>query len=130
MARIQLTVRENISGFQAGKRKVLDQGKGLVVYSTTDMVSHVYTIVCGSNCIIMHFTGKECDVAPYTDAYETMKSVPIVQVATSHNNPETGETKILILNKVIWIGATMDHILVKPNQLRAYGMTVQDNPFA
>ena len=25
---------------------------------------------------------------------------------------------------------TMYHALVKPNQLRAYGITVQDNPFA
>ena len=27
------------------------------------------------------------------------------------------------------MGATMDHTLVNPNQLHAYGMTVQDNPF-
>ena len=59
------------------------QDKGLVVYSTTDMDSHADTIVCDFNYIIMHFTGKECDVAPYTNAYETIKLVPIVQVATS-----------------------------------------------
>ena len=28
------------------------------------------------------------------------------------------------------MGETMDHTLVNPNQLRAYGMTVQYNPFA
>ena len=28
------------------------------------------------------------------------------------------------------MGETMDHTLVNPNQLRIYGMTVQDNPFA
>ena len=28
------------------------------------------------------------------------------------------------------MGETMDHTLLIPNQLRAYGMTVQDNPFA
>ena len=28
------------------------------------------------------------------------------------------------------MGETMDHTLVNPNQLRAYGITVQDNPFA
>ena len=46
----------------------------------------------------MHFMGKECDVAPYTDAYETIKEVRIVQAATAYDNPETGETTILILN--------------------------------
>ena len=52
-------------------------------YSTMNLDSHVDTIVCGSNRIIIHFTGKECDVAPYTDAYETIKAVPIVQEATA-----------------------------------------------
>ena len=28
------------------------------------------------------------------------------------------------------MGETMDHTLVNPNKLRAYGMTVQDNPFS
>ena len=52
----------------------------------------------------MHFTGKECDVAPYNDAYKTIKAVPIVQEATSYDTPETGYTKILILNEAIWMG--------------------------
>ena len=46
----------------------------------------------------MHYTGKECDVSPYTDAYKAIKSVPIVLADTSYENPETGETTILILN--------------------------------
>ena len=95
-----------------------------------ELNSHADTIDCGSNCIVMRFTGKECDVAPYTDAYETIKSVPIVQANTAYDNPETWETTILILNEAIWMGATTDHTLVNPNQLREYGMTFQDNPFA
>ena len=58
-------------------------------------------------------------VAPYTDAYETSKTVPIVQAATEYENHETGEPTILILNKEIWMGATIGHTMVKPNQLRA-----------
>ena len=53
----------------------------------------------------------------------------MVQVATAYDNPKTGDTTILILNKAIWIGETMDYTGVNPNQLRA-GMKVQDNPFA
>ena len=95
-----------------------------------ELNSHMNAIVCGSNCIVMRFTGKECDFAPYTDAYETIKSVPIVQANTAYDNPKTGETTILILNEAIWMGATTDHTLVNPNQLREYGMTFQYNPFA
>jgi hypothetical protein len=32
----------------------------------------------------MHYTGKECDVTPYTDAYEAISNVPIVQAATAY----------------------------------------------
>ena len=56
--------------------------------------------------------------------------MPIVQAATSYYNPETGDITIIILNKSIWMGETVYHTLVNPNQLRAFGMTVQDNSFA
>ena len=71
--RIYSTERHNISGFQYGKRKVSTQGRGSVVYSTMQMDSHADTILCGSKYIVMYFTGKECDVAPYTDAYKIIK---------------------------------------------------------
>ena len=63
-----------------------------------ELYSHANTVFYGSNCIVMHFTGKECDFAPYTDAYKTIKEVPIIQAPTAYNNPETEETTILILN--------------------------------
>ena len=94
------------------------------------MYLHEDALFCGFNCIVMHFTVKECDVAPYNDAYDTIKAEPIVQAATEYDNPETGDTTILILNKAIWMGKTMDHTLVNPNKLHEYGMTVQDNPFS
>jgi hypothetical protein len=131
IAPMKTTGRRTVSGFQAGKRKISAQGRGSsVVQSQLELDSHADTIVCGSNCIVMHFTGKECDVSPYTDAYEAIKSVPIVQAATAYDDPETGETSILILNEAIWMGDKMDHTLINPNQLRAYGLTVQDNPFS
>ena len=117
--------------FRAGKRKVSAQARATTsTESQIELDSHADTIVCGSNCVILHYTGKECDVSPYTDTYEAIKSVPIVQAATAYDNPETGETTILIFNEAIWMGNLLDHTLVNPNQLRAYGITVQDNPFS
>jgi hypothetical protein len=95
-----------------------------VVVSQLELDSHADTIVCGSNCTIIHFTGKECDVSPYTETYEAIKSVPIIQAATAYDNPEAGETTIFILNEAIWMGDKMSHTLVNPNQLRAHGITV------
>ncbi len=54
----------------------------------------------------------------------------MVQAATAYDDPDTGETTILILNEATWMGDQMEHALVNPNQLRACGITVQDNPFS
>jgi hypothetical protein len=77
----------------------------------------------------MYYTGKECNMLPYTEAYKAIKSVPIVQAATAYDNRDTGETTILILNEAIWMGDQMEHTLINPNQVQAYGITVQDNLF-
>ena len=119
-----------MSGFQSDKSKVSSQGRGSVIYSTIDLDSYADTIFCGSKCIVINFVGKEGDVAPYTNAYETIKAVSMVQSDTAYENPETGENTILILNKAICIGETMDHTLVNPNQLYAYGITFEDKTFS
>ena len=59
-----------------------------------------------------------------------LKACKICQAATAYDNPETGETTILILNEAIWMGDRMDHTLINLNQLWAYGLTVQYSPFS
>ena len=61
-----------------------------MVYRTMDLDYNAEMIVCDSNCIVTNFTGKECDVAPYTDVYETIDALPIVQAATAYENNYTG----------------------------------------
>ena len=51
-----------------------------------------------------------------------------MQTATAWQSPESGQIYILIFNEALWMGDTLDHTLVNPNQLRHYGITVQDNP--
>jgi hypothetical protein len=131
IARFATTGRRISSSLCNGRRTVSSSKRaGTIVYSQIELDSHADTIVCGSNCAIISYTGKECDVAPYTDAYESIKSVPIVQAGTAWDNPETGETVILILNEAIWMADKLEHTLVNPNQLRAFGISVQDNPFS
>jgi hypothetical protein len=68
VAPLKSAERRTVSGFQAGKRKISAQGRESTIESALELDSHADTIVCGSNCVIMHFTGKECDVSPYTEA--------------------------------------------------------------
>ena len=100
----------------------------IIKYGKTELDSHADSIVAGSNCCIMHYTNRECDVSPYRDDYAPIKNVPIVQAATALTSQYTGKTYILIFNEALWMGDQMDHTLVNPNQLRHFGIKVQDNP--
>jgi hypothetical protein len=94
-----------------------------------ELDSHADTVVLGRNCVILSYTGRECDVSPYTDVYDAIKGVPIVSGATAWTSQSTGDTYILVFNEALWMGDTMDHSLLNPNQMRHYGIQVNDNPY-
>ena len=94
-----------------------------------EMNSHADTAVLGRNCVILNYTGRECDVSLYTDSYEAIKGVPIVTGATAWTSKVNGQTYILVFNEALWMGDVLEHSLINPNQLRHFGVTVQDNPY-
>ena len=100
------------------------------IYNKMELDSHADTVVLGNNCIILSYSGRECDVSPYTDTYDAIKGVPIVKGATAWTSDLTGETFILVFNEALWMGEVMEHSLVNPNQLRHHGVDVQDNPYS
>ena len=91
--------------------------------------SHADTVVLGSNCVVLHHTGKVCQVSRYTDEYDAIIDVPVVRGATLWTDQHTNEEYILIFNMALWMGDTLSHLLINPNQLHAFGMLVQDNPY-
>ena len=93
-----------------------------------ELDTHADTIVAGKNCVVLHYTGKVCDVEPYRDDYESMKNIAIASVATAWQSPVTGQCYILVLNEALWMGDTLPHTLINPNQLRHFGVYVQDDP--
>ena len=40
-----------------------------------------------------------------------------------------GTAYLLIIHESLWMGNKLDHTLVNPNQLWAFGVSIQDNPF-
>jgi hypothetical protein len=100
------------------------------IHGKCEVDNHADTCVAGSNCVILEYTGKECDVSPYRDDYDAIQNVPIVHAATAWQSKETGQTYILVMNECIWMGDTMSHTLINPNQLRHFGTQVQDNPMS
>ena len=77
--------------------------------------------------MVLHHTGKLCEVSPYTDEYDAITDVPVVRGATLWMDQHTNEEYILIFNEALWMGDTLAHSLINPNQLRAFGTLVQDN---
>ena len=98
------------------------------IYGRCELDTHADTTVAGSNCVVLQYTGKECDVTPYSDSYEPMQNIPIVHAATGWQSPVSGQIYILIFNEALWMGNTLDYTLINPNQLRHNGIQVQDNP--
>lgn len=98
------------------------------VYGRVELDSHADTIVAGANCCILSYTGRVCDVSPYREDYDAISDVPIVKAATAWQSPLTGQVYILVLNEALWMGESMEHTLLNPNQVRHYGNKVQDDP--
>ena len=65
---------------------------------------------------------------PYSETYSPTHNVPIVHAATAFQCQHTGQTYILIMNECLWMGKTMQHSLINPNQLRHFGTKIRDDP--
>ena len=128
--------KASIGQINSGQRRICSsaatkRSKSFTLISgKCELDSHADTTVAGSNCVILQYTGKECDVSPYRDDYESIKGVPIVHAATAWQSPHSGQTYILAFNECLWMGDKMDHSLINPNQLRHFGTIVQDNPMS
>ena len=130
----QLVTPKSICGYKTYDRHVSSvnpkrkANRPEVHESTIELDSHADTIVFGRNFLLLHSSGKECSVAPFTDAYKSIKNVPIVTAATAWTSQYTGETYILEFHEGLWMGDTMYHYLINPNQCRAFGIKIQDDP--
>ena len=91
--------------------------------------SHADTVVLCSNCVVLHHTGKVCEISPYTDEYDAITDVPVVRGTTLWTDQHTNNEYILVFNEALWMGDTLTHSLINPNQLRAFGTLVKDNPY-
>lgn len=85
------------------------------VMGQTESDNHAATHAVGRNFTLMYYTGRVCDVIPFSERYEPLKNVDIVTAATAWDDPESGETVILVFNEALWFLDEMEHSLVNPN---------------
>jgi hypothetical protein len=77
----------------------------------------------------VYFTGELCEVSPFSSEYTTMADVPVASAATAWDDPDTGQTTILVFHQGLWFGDKLENSLINPNQCRMHGIELCDNPF-
>jgi hypothetical protein len=112
-----------ISAVISSNRKVIGERSYLTQLGghegRMEIDNHADTHVAGSNCTVLHFTGRVCSVSPFTEHYKALDDIKIASVATAWDDPFTGETRMLIFHKALWFGHhtyKLYNSLINPNQ--------------
>jgi hypothetical protein len=87
------------------------------------------TCCLGRNFVVLHPTFRTADVYVYDTSIKPIENVPIVSGATAYDDPASGKTFILVFNESLYYGDCLDHTLINPNQVRAFGIPFGDNPY-
>ena len=93
----------------------------------TEIDNHADTICFGKNFRPIYFTSQVCTVSPFLDSYESKQDVPICSAVTAVDL-EDGTTILLEAGQGLYFGSEMDRSLINPNQVRAFGIQVCDDP--
>jgi hypothetical protein len=89
---------------------------------------HADTCIAGANTVPLWYTDVKVSVSPFIGEYSPLENVPIASVATAWDCPTDGGTILLVINEALYFGDRMDHSLLCPNQLRGFGLIVNDVP--
>jgi hypothetical protein len=106
----------------------MSYGSADVSTDRCELDSHADTNVGGANCILIDDTGEFATVHSFSEEQQPFKNVHIGTVATAWVDPSSGETFVLILPQTLYFGTRMKHSLICPNQLRSFGVIVDDTP--
>ena len=74
------------------------------------------------------FSDDKVSVSPFIGEYAPLQDIPIASVATAWDSPVDGSTILLVINEAFYFGDRLGHSLLCPNQLRDFGVIVNDCP--
>jgi hypothetical protein len=94
-----------------------------------ELDTHADTCCAGANWSLMEYTGEICDVNPFLDSYQPIQEIPVARCCTVWTNQDDSMEYLLVGDQMLWFGTQLPHSLINPNQLRAYGIDVNDDPF-
>jgi hypothetical protein len=94
-----------------------------------EMDTHADTCCAGSNWSLMELTGEVCDVNPFLNSYDPVTEIPVARCCTVWTDQESSTEYLIIADQMLWFGTLMENSLINPNQLLAYGVVVNNDPF-
>ena len=75
----------------------------------------------------IHWSDLQCTVNPFVDDLGSSEAVEICTAGTAWDTAD-GETVILVFGQGLWFGERMPKSLINPNQCRAFGISLCDDP--
>ena len=102
----------------------------------TGMYSHADTTCVNRHAYIESIVeGMTVDDVPFDESIGNLSNLPIVNAIYAYDNPKTMRTPLLRFNNVIYMYIYiyiyikgMDNALLCPNQVREYGIVIDDVP--
>ena len=76
----------------------------------------------------MHYTGEICEVYPFLNTYVPVQDTPVARCCTVWTYDE-GKEYLLVGDEMLWFGTSLENSLIITNQIRAYGISINDDPF-
>jgi hypothetical protein len=94
-----------------------------------EMDTHADTCCAGVNWSLLETTGEFCEVSPNLGTYQQVSEIPLAYCCTVWTDQLDSSEHLLVADQMLWFGTQLPNSLINPNQLRAYGLHVNDDPF-
>ena len=94
-----------------------------------ELDTHADTCCAGANWSVLELTGDICKVNPFLESYDPINEIPVARCCTVFTSPDTSEEFLLVGDQMLWFGTALPNSLINPNQIWAYGLEVNDDPF-
>ncbi len=84
--------------------------------TSLELDSHADKCCAGSNCHVIKYTNRSCEVSAFSSHHDVLSNVPIVKVGTAYDAPNE-ETYTLVLSQSLYLCEYMTDSLLCPNQV-------------
>ena len=98
-------------------------------YTRNALDTHGDSGFTGENWCILWYTGELCEVSLFLPSYEYINRIPVTGCGSVWSCKETGLDFLLIANQLLYFGKQLPQSLFNPNQICAFGIKLNDNPF-